>query len=365
MQRATIPDHPFDQSTSGNAERSVAAGTATPRAGRVLFIGFDYHDYARAIHREFGALGFASVFHSIQPGPLHFKIARRLTASGYQSLLNRYHRDLILAVPPGTIDEVVFLQVHQVSHENLQLLRSRQPNANFTLYNWDAVTTHDYRDRLRYFDRAFTFDPEDAQTLGIGHLPLFCVRALQAVPNDEVDPLSVYFIGNIVNPHRYRVVSAFRDYCASEGIAFRTHLSTTVHGFTEMLKAGILPADVTFREIPTAEFHGILRQSSAVFDFANHRQAGFTMRVMENLCAGRKIITNNPQVKDMEFYSEDRFFVYECLDFSGVKAFLSNPLVDPSRRFSDYHIQAFARTLLGLDPCRADGQAVADAGAGD
>lgn len=363
MKRATIPDHPIDQSTIGNARRRVAAGTATQKAGRVLFIGFDYHDYARAIHREFGALGFASLFHSIQPGPLHFKIARRLTASGYQSLLNRYHRDLILAAPPGTFDEVVFLQVHQVSHENLQLLRSRQPDAKFTLYNWDAVTTHDYRDRLRYFDRAFTFDPEDARTLGIGYLPLFCVRALQAIPNGEADPLSAYFIGNIVNPHRYRVVSAFRDHCAREGIAFRTHLSTTVHGFTEMLKAGILPSDVTFREIPEAGFHDMLRGSSAAFDFANHRQAGFTMRVMENLCAGRKIITNNPRVMEAEFYSDDRFLVYEGLDFSNVKAFLLKPLADPSRRFPRYHVQAFARTLLGLEECRADGQAVAAGGA--
>ena len=70
------------------------------------------------------------------------------------------------------------------------------------------------------------------------------------------------------------------------------------------------------------------------------------MRVIENLCAGMKIITNNPRVRDEHFYSPDRFHVYEGLDFTGVREFLDSPLADPEADFPEYHVQTFVQHLL-------------------
>lgn len=315
---------------------------------RVLFIAFDYHEYSRSIHAEFLALGFDSEFHSIQPGSLYLKIARRLSDTVYQTLLDRYHRQIILSYPVDSFYHVVFLQVHQFSQSNLELLKARQSRARFTLYNWDAVTTHDYRPYLHHFDRVLTFDPDDARALGIGYLPLFCIRRFQGLLRQEIAPLSVYFVGNIVNPHRYRAVEAFREFCRGEGIAFRTYLSTTIHGYTTMCKAGIRPREVSFRSIGDQDFVDMIEKSTAVFDFANHRQTGFTMRTMENLCAGKKIITNNLSVREAEFYSEDRFLVFNGLDFSSVVDFLVHSLDKPQEDFPAYHVQNFAARLLGI-----------------
>lgn len=316
--------------------------------GRILFIAFDYHDYTRGINAEFQALGFDSRFHSLQPGKPYLKVARRLPGPMYQTLLNRYHRRIILTYAPNAFDHVVFLQVHQFSHENLALLKARQASAHFSLYNWDAVSTHDYRPYLGYFDSAHTFDPADARALGINYLPLFCMRKLQGLPREGLAPMSAYFVGNIVNPERYRAVMAFDRFCRSEGIAFRHYLSTTVHGWTTMRRAGIRPGGVSLRAMRDDDFIGLISAAAAVFDFANHRQTGFTMRTMENLCAGRKIITNNPNVRSAEFYSDDRFLIFENQDFSGVVDFLKRPLERRLERFDAYHIQNFSRRLLGI-----------------
>ena len=316
--------------------------------GRVLFIAFDYHEYSRAIHAEFRELGFDSHFHSIQPGKLHLKVARRLSTSIYQSLLDRYHRQIILSYPQDSFNFVVFLQVHQLSQENMALLKVHQSRACFTLYNWDSVTTHDYRPFLHHFDRAFTFDLADARALGIGYLPLFCIRRFQGLRGDRIAPLSAYFVGNIVNPRRYEAVKAFDTFCLHEGISFRHYLSTTIHGWTSMWKAGINPKDVSLRSIQDDDFIAMIESSAAVFDFANHRQTGFTMRTMENLCAGKKVITNNLNVRDAEFYSQDRFLIFDGLDFSGVVDFLKRPLERPGEDFSVYHVQNFAKRLLSV-----------------
>lgn len=317
---------------------------------RLLFIGLNYHEYTIGIRDEFSRLGFETFFHDIQPPKLLFKISRRLNGDVYQGMLDRYHESIVDSYPAGYFDRVVFLQVHQFSHRLLAKLKERQPEARFTLYNWDAVTTHDYRPYMAMFDRVLTFDPHDASQLGIGYLPLFGSRRYQKLRDSNPGTKSVYFIGNIVNPDRYRVVHAFKDFCLKAGIEFRFYLSTTVHGWTQMVRSGVRPRNVHFLPIWDDRQDQMIGNSSAVFDFANHRQAGFTMRVMENLCADRKVITNNVGVESAPFFSRERFLVYDGLDFSRVPEFLDRPDGGSATDVSEYFIQGFAARLLGIEP---------------
>jgi hypothetical protein len=48
------------------------------------------------------------------------------------------------------------------------------------------------------------------------------------------------------------------------------------------------------------------------------------MRLIENMCAGKRIVTSNPLVRGEAFYKKEQFFVAEHLDFSGLKSFLRN-----------------------------------------
>ena len=312
---------------------------------KLLFIGIDYHEYTRSILEEFRTLGYESRFHNIQPGRLHFKIARRLSAAVYQTLLDEYHRQIILSVGAEEFDIVVFLQVHQMSPKNLELLKKRQSRARFVLYNWDAVSTHDYRPYMHFFDRVLTFDPRDAADLNISYLPLFATRRYQEHFAHRIEGPSAYFIGNIVNPQRYRVIDSFEGFCVRNSIKFDHFMSTTLHGYTEMLRAGIMPKEVSLRQIASERQNQMVRSAAAVFDFANHVQTGFTMRVMENLCAGKKIITNNKNIMNAPFYSPDRFHVFEGVNFSTIPDFLMSPLSDPENRFLEYSVQEFAATL--------------------
>lgn len=313
---------------------------------KLLFIGIDYHEYTRSILEEFKALGYSCRFHNIQPGRLHFKIARRVATEMYQALLDDYHQDIILRGEADEFDIVVFLQVHQMSQKNLELLRKQQSRAHFVLYNWDAISTHDYRPYMPYFDEVFTFDPRDAADLKARYLPLFATRRYQNLFTPQIEDRGIYFIGNIVNPMRYRVIETFDDFCVKNSIKFEHFMSTTLHGYTEMLRAGIMPRAVSFRQIASNDQNQMVSGASAVFDFANHAQAGFTMRVMENLCAGKKIITNNMNIMNAPFYSLDRILVFEGTDFSAVPDFLETPLRNPEKRFLEYGVQEFAATLI-------------------
>lgn len=313
---------------------------------KLLLIGLRYHDYTTAIIDEITRQGYQVTYHEIQPRTLYFKTLKVLSESAWQWRIDAHHRDILERERGNHYDCVLFIQAHQFSATNLRALREQQRQARFVLYNWDAVTTHDYRLHLASFDRVYTFDPDDARELGASYLPLFCVRAFQDLRRLDEHERGVYFVGNIVSVQRYEALVAFKRYCAAQGIPLRSYMACTPRVYTRLLRAGHLATDVSLRSIERPAFIDMIERSTTVFDFANHRQAGYTMRIVENLCAGKKIITSNPRVRDEPFYTEDRFLVFEGLDFSAVRDFVARDLDEPDHRFEQFHVQTFVRTLL-------------------
>ena len=324
-------------------QRSAAINAMTKK---ILLIGLNYHGYTTEIVRVLREQGHEVHFHDIQPGKFWLKVLRKFAPSRYPAMLDRYHRSILAGEQGWRANLVLFIQVHQMSQATLAALRESQPAAEFALYNWDAVTNHDYRPFLHHFQRVYTFDPHDAKTLGLHYLPLFCIPTFLGLQRRDATGQAVYTVGNIVNPRRYEAIHAFKRHCAAQGISFRSFMAGSTHALTQLLRGGHLPLDVSLRSIQQADFIRLIETSSAVFDFANHRQVGFTMRTIENLCAGKKIITNNPAVRAEPFYSDDRFYVFEGLDFSGVKDFLARPLRAPDANFPEFHLSSFVRRLV-------------------
>ena len=115
-----------------------------------------------------------------------------------------------------------------------------------------------------------------------------------------------------------------------------------------MRRSGIRPRDVSLLRIHKERQDEWIARSAAVFDFANHAQSGYTMRVMENLCAGKKIITNNHNIKHAPFFGEDSILIYNGENFSAVPEFLALPLKEPQARFPQYEVSNFAARLTGV-----------------
>jgi hypothetical protein len=241
---------------------------------------------------------------------------------------------------------VFFLQVHQFTLENLQTLKDQHSASKFILYNWDSILTHDYRQHLSYFDKAYTFDPQDAKALNINYLPLFCIARFQNLRKREQDQNIISFIGNIGRIDRYKAIHSFSQYCLKEHIKFIKFLSCSPVVFFWLIRNKFTPTDVSFRSISKKNFIDIIERSTTVFDFANHKQVGYTMRIVENLCAGKKIVTNNPYIKNDYFFSDDRILVFKDMDFSKVKAFMDKKLVEPDKKFPEFHLNNFLKQIV-------------------
>lgn len=317
---------------------------------RILFFALRYHGYTDALVAEMEILGFRVTLVDLQPRRPLFKALRTLLPGVYRRL-QAAHLDRAIAAAKGQdFAQVVFLQAHQMRPDQLARLRADHPGRRFALYNWDSLSTHDYLAQAAGFDAVFTFDPVDAAAHGFTHLPLFGSRFIQSLARDRGQPGAVCMVGNLVNPRRYLAVAAFRKVAARQRLEFHDWLKVTPVVFWRMLRQGMFPRRVHFVDISQGTLREMVETSVAVFDFANHQQSGQTMRVIEALVAGKKIITNNAAIRAETFCSPDRIHVFDGLDFGELRPFLATPLTDPDKRFDGFHIQTFTATLLGLPP---------------
>ena len=318
--------------------------------GQILFFALRYHGYTDALAAEMEMLGFRVTLVDLQPRNPVYKALRTLLPGVYRQVQAAHLDRAILAARGQEFAQVVFLQAHQMRPDQVAQLRSDHPGRRFALYNWDSLSTHDYREQARFFDAVFTFDPVDATAHGFIHLPVFATRFIQSLARDRGQPGAVCMIGNLVNPRRYLAVAAFRQEAIRLGLTFRDWLKATPVVIWRLLRRGIFPHQVHLVDIPQAIQAEMIETAVAVFDFANHQQSGLTMRVVEALVAGKKVITNNPAIRDETFYSPDRIRVFDGLDFGDVRNFLATPLTNPDKRFEALYIQTFTATLLGLPP---------------
>ncbi len=316
---------------------------------RILFIGIDFYDYAARISAALERLGHTVDFHPIEDRGWAAKAAKKLAPAAYERRRAAYHDRLIEQSAARDYDLVLFIQVHQIRREALARLRALHPKARFVLYNWDSLTTHDFKPWIECFDRVATFDPEDAQALGVDYLPLFAIPRFLEVDHTRPAQRDLYFVGAIGSMERFEALARLHDFCQGAGLTTRFHLVCSPVVRLQLWRSGRSLPGVTGKPIGFEAIMAMLETSRATFDFANHRQSGYTMRLIENMCAGRKIITENARIRDEPFYREDRFLVVDGHDFSAVPAFLTRPITS-KLDISLYGIDRWAERLIAPQP---------------
>lgn len=314
---------------------------------RVLFIGLDYQEYTSELVKELQLLGCVVDFYSLKPRTLFQKFFMVIFPKQYSKYLKKWHRKIFDETVTKEYDKVLFLQVHLMQQRTVELFKSRHYNSEFILYNWDSIRTHDYTSYVHLFDRVLTFDREDAESLGLRYLPLFATREYQT--KEVLDfKYDIYFIGNIVSERRLRALLEFRAWCKENGIVYKFHLKCSPAMRVRFAFKGYLKFyGFKFYNLNLAQCRSIVMKSRCVFDFANHVQTGYTMRLVENMVAAKRIITNNNRVLEEDWYDQNQFFVLGN-DKRDLRSFILTDTNDKSREsvFDDFYIQNFVKELI-------------------
>lgn len=91
----------------------------------------------------------------------------------------------------------------------------------------------------------------------------------------------------------------------------------------------------------------MVKKSSILIDLKRDEHSGLSLRFFEALKYRKKIITNNPTVKEYDFYHPDNIFVTDFNNFDNLPDFLTKPYRLIDQEITDqYEFKNWIKKLL-------------------
>lgn len=244
-------------------------------------------------------------------------------------------------------DYIFVIKGSRLEDYHMKYIDDKFPAAKKVLYLWDSWSLIENQSVLRkYFDNVYSFDSEDCKKYGFTFRPLFYAKQIDKTQVKEYD---VSFIGTD-HSDRLEKLRAFRLLCENNGLKCYLRLKTT--GFPMMcawLNYGRYKKNdldmFTNRFMSYNETMEIISKSRTVIDFSHPAQCGLTIRTLESLAMGCKLLTSNKYIKEYEDIPSNFYCVISETDEKALISFLNSsvPLISLPEKYS---ISSFINDLL-------------------
>lgn len=280
---------------------------------KILFIGIGFYDYEKVLKEWLENRGakvwyFSSVFTSWKK-----KFCLRLRLP---QLAMKWSSENILTLinnAPDEIDQIIIIKGEDFGKEHIAALSNKYPKVKKTLYLWDSLERLPNKDLLlSSFNTILTFDRIDSVKYNLKFRPLFA-RHLQKQTSDEYK-YGISFVG-FMHSTRYGIIKKLRKQLEKENISYRFILTTGKFEKWQCLNVTHTvskdDADILVTEqLPYEKYLDIVRNSNVILDISHPKQSGLTMRTIETLGCGKKLLTTNKDIINYNFNKDQ----YRILD---------------------------------------------------
>lgn len=196
------------------------------------------------------------------------------------------------------------------------------------LYQWDSLNNFDYRSMIASFDVTMTFDSQDAKKVAIPYLPLFYKNTNHSDVALDIDLL---FVG-IWHSDRIEVLNQIivlaKKYHLNHFI--KLYYPKYLYLYLVHFKKYFPKSDLFIHKpINATEMNSLYQRAKCVIDINHPDQSGLTMRTIETIGAGKKLITTNSFVNKEDFYNNKMIQIIDRKNIQIEEAFFQN--------FAAYH----------------------------
>ncbi|HBS85007.1 MAG: hypothetical protein A2W91_07210 [Bacteroidetes bacterium GWF2_38_335] len=264
----------------------------------VLFFCYPYRKYNKQIITALKDMGADVTYFSDSPKSRFFKI---LPKSIKVRIINYYYKYILYKIRGKKFDFVFVIKGTFLSVPFLKKIKTLNQDSLFLLYLWDTFKNYNYKDKLDCFDKTFSFDSIDCENFDkLEYLPLFYIKEYQERKKKEKN-IDLFFIGSGVN-YRKQILERLIFNLKKEDLKCKFYfpsLNLFIKTIFKKDKYFIYPA----KELKHSKFIDELLSSRAVVDIQAINQAGLTMRTIEVLGSGQKLITTNENIIKEPFYN--------------------------------------------------------------
>lgn len=197
-------------------------------------------------------------------------------------------------------------------HNCLSLFRQKK-----VLIVRNVISREDASKFLSRFSTVYSFDKEQCEKYGLSYMPQ--IFPLEDIDSDDLDDEnSCYFIG--IDKGRINTIDLVAIALSKYNIQcdFNVLRDRTSREYSKFY----IDKGITYQKNISRA-----KKQKFILEINQEGQSGLTLRALESLFFGKKLISNNPELRDCDFYDESRIFIFNDLnDFetSKFKAFISS-----------------------------------------
>lgn len=284
---------------------------------RVLFFANRLFGIEQVIKETLEKKGAIVEYYDERPANTFFvKALIRINRNLLGFYVDRYHQNIIARTAAKKYDYIFFIKGESFSYKNLSHLLSSHPEAHSIVYHWDSIANNNNAlNLLGLFDSKYSFDRIDCKKLNIEFLPLFYYDDYRKIKeNKDRSCTDLLFVGT-VHSNRYRIIKEvirqFEDMGCKCNVYFyfQGKLMFYKYRITHKEAWKINKEEVHYEPISRSRLLELYKDSRIIIDVSHPKQTGLTLRCMETLGAGKKLITTNRDIVNYDFYNPDNILV--------------------------------------------------------
>ena len=258
----------------------------------------------------------------------------------------------------GMFDHVLIVKGEGIAPNIVNKIKNNHAKGKVFLYLWDGIKNSTGALQIAsVVDRVFTFDPQDAQEFKFELLPLFYVDSINKSMPMKVDSYRWHmsFIGSI-HGDRLKVISQVKKSLSQKDsffifVYFPSKLLFYFRKFFDSSFSKFESDELSLNSLPKDKAQDIFNNSNAVLDIHHQNQTGLTMRTLEVLSLGKKLITTNETIKNYSFYDERAICVIDRKNPQINETFFQAEVPnDYESLLKPYELTHWVRTLTTLYP---------------
>lgn len=211
-------------------------------------------------------------------------------------------------------DYVRYLRKTYPKCKVVRIYRDLQKVAQVCSPEWTEILTNEL------IDLRMTYDPVEAQTLGLEYFSEFESRIDGLIENQKFSTSDVFFAGKAKD--RLSKILSVYEILTESGLKCDFYLTDVP------LQNRKYPESINYLEKPMT-YRTMLEKtmsSNVILEINQGGASGYTSRFLEAVMYNKLLITNNPYIKNSKFYNDKYIYYFDQIDEGMVNFIRENSL---------------------------------------
>lgn len=261
----------------------------------------------------------------------------------YNKIIENYEEKL--ADKCKEYDEILIIGGVKFSENFSRKLKEKNPNINCIKYLWDKSNDKAAKRLRKSYDKIYSFEKKDVEKYGFIFRTSFYIDEYK---NEEKD-IDCYYLGGLREERRYKYIERLNNYCIKNSLkgVFKLFLKKGRNRDKYTNEDILTHKKITYKE--NIEF---VKRAKTVIELNFFNQEGLTLRTFECIGSKTKLITENKDIKNYDFYSNKNIYILEKEeDIDNIPIeFFKEPYMELKDEIKDkYSLDGFLREVLEIE----------------